>query len=141
MKILVTGGAGFIGSNFLELLVPRHPEHEFINVDKLTYAANLLNLKQIESAPNYRLERVDVADGAAVAAFFERATPNLVVHFAAESHVDRSILGPGESVRTNIEGTMQTLEACRPHWKSKPGLFHHVSTDEVYGSLGATGLF
>jgi dTDP-glucose 4,6-dehydratase len=141
MKILVTGGAGFIGSNFLELLVPRHPEHEFINVDKLTYAANLLNLRQVESAPNYRLERVDVADGAAVAALFERHTPDLVVHFAAESHVDRSILGPGEFVRTNIEGTFQLLDACRRHWKTKPGLFHHVSTDEVYGSLGATGLF
>src|SRR5690349_4226869 len=141
MKILVTGGAGFIGSNFLELLVSRHPEHEFVNVDKLTYAANLLNLAQVEKAPNYRLERVDIADGAAVSALFERHTPDLVVHFAAESHVDRSIVGPGEFVRTNIEGTFHLLEACRRHWKNKPGLFHHVSTDEVYGSLGATGLF
>ena len=141
MKILVTGGAGFIGSNFLELLVPRHPEHQFINVDKLTYAANLQNLRKVDAAPNYFLERVDVADAASVASLFERHSPDLVVHFAAESHVDRSILGPAEFVRTNIEGTFQLLEACRKQWKPNTGLFHHVSTDEVYGSLGATGLF
>ena len=141
MLIFVTGGAGFIGSNFLRLLVPRHPEHQFVNVDKLTYAANLLSLEDIQGAANYRLEKVDIADAAQVAGLFSRHQPDLVVHFAAESHVDRSIVGPGEFVRTNIEGTFQLLEACRQQWKDKPGLFHHVSTDEVYGSLGATGLF
>jgi dTDP-glucose 4,6-dehydratase len=141
MKIFVTGGAGFIGSNFLKLLVPRCPEHEFVNVDKLTYAANLLSLEEEAKAPNYCLEKVDIADAAQVAGLFERHTPDLVVHFAAESHVDRSILGPGEFVRTNIQGTFELLEACRQAWKAKPGLFHHVSTDEVYGSLGAEGLF
>jgi dTDP-glucose 4,6-dehydratase len=142
MKIFVTGGAGFIGSNFLRLLVPRHPEHHFVNVDKLTYAANLLSLEDVAKRPNYQLEQVDIADAAQVAALFSRHQPELVVHFAAESHVDRSILGPGEFVRTNIEGTFQLLEACRQQWKTlKPGLFHHVSTDEVYGSLGDEGLF
>jgi len=141
MLIFVTGGAGFIGANFLRLLVPRFPEHQFVNVDKLTYAANLLSLEDIASAPNYQLERVDIADAAQVAGLFSRLVPDLVVHFAAESHVDRSIVGPGEFVRTNIEGTFQLLDACRQHWKNKPGLFHHVSTDEVYGSLGADGLF
>ncbi len=141
MIIFVTGGAGFIGANFLKLLVPRHPEHQFVNVDKLTYAANLASLEDIARASNYVLERVDIADAAEVAALFGRRRPDLVVHFAAESHVDRSILGPGEFVRTNIEGTFQLLDACRHAWKSQPGLFHHVSTDEVYGSLGAEGLF
>jgi dTDP-glucose 4,6-dehydratase len=141
MLIFVTGGAGFIGSEFLRLLVPRYPEHQFVNVDKLTYAANLLSLESIASLPNYRLEQVDIADAEQVAGLFSRHQPDLVVHFAAESHVDRSILGPGEFVRTNIDGTFQLLEACRQHWKTKPGLFHHVSTDEVYGSLGAEGLF
>src|SRR5688572_25552537 len=142
MKIFVTGGAGFIGSNFLRLLVPRHPEHHFVNVDKLTYAANLLSLEDIAQSPNYQLEQVDIADATQVAGLFSRHQPELVVHFAAESHVDRSILGPGEFVRTNIEGTFQLLEACRQLWKNtKPGLFHHVSTDEVYGSLGDEGLF
>jgi dTDP-glucose 4,6-dehydratase len=141
MLIFVTGGAGFIGSEFLRLLVPRHPEHHFVNVDKLTYAANLLSLDSIASSSNYQLEQVDVADAGQVAGLFSRHQPDLVVHFAAESHVDRSILGPGEFVRTNIDGTFQLLEACRQQWKTKAGLFHHVSTDEVYGSLGKDGLF
>jgi dTDP-glucose 4,6-dehydratase len=146
MKIFVTGGAGFIGSNFLKLLVSRFPEHQFINVDKLTYAANLLSLEDVAALPNYRLEQIDIADAAQVTDLFARHQPDLVVHFAAESHVDRSIVGPGEFVRTNIEGTFRLLDACRqlwngPTWKGQPGLFHHVSTDEVYGSLGATGLF
>ena len=140
---LVTGGAGFIGANFLNLVVPRHPEHTFINVDKLTYAANLQSLAAIADAPNYALERVDVADADAVDALFETRQPDRVVHFAAESHVDRSILGPREFVRTNIEGTFVLLEACRRHWRGAfdSKLFHHVSTDEVYGSLGAEGSF
>jgi dTDP-glucose 4,6-dehydratase len=141
MLILVTGGAGFIGSNFLNLMVPRHPEHHFVNADKLTYAANLSNLSALVGASNYELERVDVADFGAVQALFERRPPELVIHFAAESHVDRSIAGPREFVRTNIDGTFNLLEACRALWKDGRGLFQHVSTDEVYGSLGDEGLF
>lgn len=141
MKIVVTGGAGFIGSNFLNLLVPRHPEHTFINVDALTYAANLKNLAGTDTSPNYTFERVDIADFDAVNALFEKYSPDLVVHFAAESHVDRSIKGPRAFVRANVEGTFNLLEACRAHWKPGEGLFHHVSTDEVYGSLGPTGYF
>ena len=146
MKILVTGGAGFIGANFLDLVVPRHPEHDFVNVDCLTYAANLMNLEALADAPNYAFERVDVADVEAVRALFELHQPDVVVHFAAESHVDRSILGPRDFLRTNVEGTFNLLEACRECWLEGGGaregvLFHHVSTDEVYGSLGDTGLF
>jgi len=141
MKVLVTGGAGFIGANFLGLLVPRHPEHEFVNVDKLTYAANLASLADIAERPNYRFARVDIADAAAVTAIFDEVRPDIVVHFAAESHVDRSIEGPREFVHTNIEGTFNLLEAARRTWQGGAGLFHHVSTDEVYGSLGAEGLF
>lgn len=141
MKILVTGGAGFIGANFLKLLVARHPEHQFVNVDKLTYAANLLSLEDIAQSPNYCFEKVDIADGTEVRALFGRHRPDVVVHFAAESHVDRSITGPGEFIRTNIVGTFELLDACRNLWKPGEGLFHHVSTDEVYGSLGSEGLF
>ncbi|MDB4971663.1 MAG: dTDP-glucose 4,6-dehydratase [Myxococcaceae bacterium] len=141
MNILVTGGAGFIGANFLNLLVPRHPEHTFINVDALTYAANLKSLEGIAHSPNYVFERVDIADFDAVQAVFDKHAPSLVVHFAAESHVDRSISGPRAFVRANVEGTFNLLEACRAKWQPGEGLFHHVSTDEVYGSLGATGYF
>ncbi len=140
---LVTGGAGFIGANFLNLIVPRHPEHRFVNVDKLTYAANLQSLEPVAGLDNYALRRVDVADEAAVAQVFAETDPDAVIHFAAESHVDRSILGPGEFVRTNVQGTYVLLEACRKHWAGRfdGKLFHHVSTDEVYGSLGPTGFF
>ncbi|MBL4683508.1 MAG: dTDP-glucose 4,6-dehydratase [Nannocystaceae bacterium] len=141
MKILVTGGAGFIGANFLNLLVPRHPEHHFVNLDKLTYAANPLSLAAIEAASNYEMTVADIVDYDAVEAVFRKHEPELVVHFAAESHVDRSISGPAPFIKSNIEGTFNLLEACRKHWKPGEGLFHHVSTDEVYGSLGDTGLF
>ncbi|MFN2375927.1 MAG: dTDP-glucose 4,6-dehydratase [Candidatus Binatia bacterium] len=142
MNILVTGGAGFIGSNFLRLSVPRRPGDTFVNVDKLTYAANPANLAGIDELPNYSLERVDIADAGAVGELFERRRPDLVVHFAAESHVDRSIASPGEFVQANIVGTFNLLEAFRALSAGPAGaLFHHVSTDEVYGSLGATGRF
>lgn len=138
MKILVTGGAGFIGSNFLNLFVPRYPEHNFINLDKLTYAANLLNLKSIKNLSNYIFEQGDIANYERVIEIFEKYNPEIVIHFAAESHVDRSILGPAEFVQTNIIGTFNLLEVCRKNWSDslkKNKLFHHVSTDEVYGSL------
>ncbi|HKU40951.1 MAG TPA: dTDP-glucose 4,6-dehydratase [Polyangiales bacterium] len=141
MNILVTGGAGFIGSNFLNLLVPRHPEHHFINVDCLTYAANLANLAGIADRPNYSLETVDITDRAAVRELFERRTPHVVVHFAAESHVDRSIHAPDTFIATNITGTFHLLDEFRALPKGQGKLFHHVSTDEVYGSLGPTGAF
>lgn len=141
MKILITGGAGFIGANFLNLLVPRHPEHVFTNLDALTYAANPLSLTAIERCSNYAFQRVDLVDFQAVRATLATVRPDVVIHFAAESHVDRSISGPRPFVRTNIEGTFNLLEACRELWKPGDGLFHHVSTDEVYGSLGAEGLF
>ncbi len=142
MKILVTGGAGFIGSNFLNLFVPKFPDYTFINLDKLTYAANPLNLKGIEGCPNYFFTRGDIDDYKQVEEIFDKHRPDLVVHFAAESHVDRSILGPAEFINTNIIGTFNLLEACRNHWDNKEGkLFHHISTDEVYGSLGETGKF
>jgi len=142
MNIFVTGGAGFIGSNFLRLSVPRRPGDHFVNLDKLTYAANPANLAGIDSLPNYALERVDIADGAAVDALFERHRPDLVVHFAAESHVDRSIVSPEDFVQANIVGTFHLLQAFRTHSAARAGaLFHHVSTDEVYGSLGESGRF
>jgi dTDP-glucose 4,6-dehydratase len=144
MRILVTGGAGFIGSNFLNLLVPREPEHGFVNVDKLTYAANLKNVSGIADRKNYALEVADIADALQIKEVFERHRPDLVVHFAAESHVDRSILGPGDFIRTNVQGTFNLLECFRALVADhgvQGRLFHHVSTDEVYGSLGDSGLF
>jgi dTDP-glucose 4,6-dehydratase len=142
MRILVTGGAGFIGSNFLNMFVPRHPEHSFVCFDKLTYAGNPLSLSDIDGAKNFTLEVADIADGDVVNRIFGEFHPDVVVHFAAESHVDRSIHDPGAFVRTNVVGTLQLLNACRAMWKgSRTGHFHHVSTDEVYGSLRDEGTF
>ncbi len=142
MNILVTGGAGFIGSNFLRMSVPNRPSDSFLNLDKLTYAANPANLAGIESLPNYQFERLDIADGKAVGEAFSRFLPDLVVHFAAESHVDRSIRSPGDFVQANVVGTFQLLEAFRTHSAARPGaLFHHVSTDEVYGSVEGDARF
>jgi dTDP-glucose 4,6-dehydratase len=141
-NILVTGGAGFIGSNFLNLSVPRHPDRLFVNVDALTYAGNPGNLRAVAGRENYRLERVDIVNRAQVDDVFSRYRPVLVVHFAAESHVDRSIVAPDAFIRTNIEGTFNLLEAFKRHCAELPdALFHHVSTDEVYGSLGPDGHF
>jgi len=141
VKVLVTGGAGFIGSSFLSTLVPRHPEHHFVNVDKLTYAANLRSLEGIAERTNYSFYRADIANAAAMDELFQREKPDVIVHFAAEGHVDRSIAGPGEFVRTNIEGTFVLLEAARKLSNGGHALkrFHQVSTDEVYGSLEAEG--
>ncbi|MEZ5286480.1 MAG: dTDP-glucose 4,6-dehydratase [Vicinamibacterales bacterium] len=139
--VLVTGGAGFIGSNFLNLLVPRLPGSRFVNIDVLSYAANLRNLDPIRSCANYAFERVDIADREAVTDVFARVQPSLVVHFAAESHVDRSIHAPDAFIRTNIVGTFNLLEAVRARVSGRETLFHHVSTDEVCGSLGETGAF
>jgi len=140
--VLVTGGAGFIGANFLNLLVPREQDVRFINLDKLTYAGNPRSLSFLEGRKNYIFERGDICDSALVSRIFETYNPDWVIHFAAESHVDRSIYGPRDFLKTNVMGTLTLLEACRTAWKSFDGkVFHHVSTDEVYGALGVEGRF
>jgi dTDP-glucose 4,6-dehydratase len=141
-KVIVTGGAGFIGSNLLNLLVPRHPKYLFINLDNLTYASNLNSLKDIEHHRNYIFEKGDIADFETVKCLFRKYLPDRVIHLAAESHVDRSIVEPSLFIRTNIIGTFNLLQACKEQWKKNGDyLFHHVSTDEVYGSLGEAGQF
>ncbi len=140
-RIAVTGGAGFIGSNLLLSLVPKYAEYLFINVDCLTYAGNLANLKAIENSDNYCFEKVNICDFAALRDCYEKYSINAVIHLAAESHVDRSITGPAEFINTNIVGTFNLLELARESGKTGPFRFHHVSTDEVYGSLGDTGYF
>jgi len=143
MKIIVTGGAGFIGS-----AVVRHAiraGHQVVNLDALTYAANLENVRPVANSPNYSFVRADIRDRAALDAVFAEHSPDAVMHLAAESHVDRSIDGPGDFIETNITGTFNLLEAARAFWtlKGRPEAFrfHHISTDEVYGSLGSTGQF
>jgi dTDP-glucose 4,6-dehydratase len=142
-KILVTGGAGFIGSNFVHRHIDANPETKFIIGDALTYAGNLENLSYIKDRPNFKFLKLDISDPDAVNQAFEEHNPDWIVHFAAESHVDRSILGPRVFINTNIVGTFNLLEAAKLHWKdnAKGHVFHHVSTDEVYGSLGEEGLF
>lgn len=130
MKILVTGGAGFIGSNFIRYWLEKHPEDKLVNLDALTYAGNLENLKEIEANPNYEFIKGDILDKELVDRLAKET--DLIIHFAAESHVDRSILGPEAFVKTNIEGTFNLLEAARKNGLKR---FHHVSTDEVFGSL------
>jgi dTDP-glucose 4,6-dehydratase len=147
-NILITGGCGFIGSNFVRLALKKLPESRLVNLDKLTYAGNPRSLADIESDPRYRFVRGDICNGELVNQLFAEERFDTVVHFAAESHVDRSISGPAEFIRTNIVGTFTLLEAARKAWLSDPSLltphpsrFLHVSTDEVYGSLGDTGFF
>lgn len=138
--ILITGGAGFIGSHVVRRFLQRYPNYTILNLDKLTYAGNLNNLKDIESAPNYRFIKGDICEPELVDELFNEYNIRHVIHLAAESHVDRSISQPMDFIRTNIVGTVVLLNAARQHMKDG-GLFYHVSTDEVYGSLGEHGLF
>ena len=151
MTILITGGAGFIGSHVVRLFVTKYPNYRIVNLDALTYAGNLENLKDIEEAPNYIFEKVNILDAEALDRVFAQYQPDGVIHLAAESHVDRSILSPLDFVYTNVVGTVNLLNAAKKHWldnpfalnlqPSTPKLFYHVSTDEVYGALGDTGFF
>jgi dTDP-glucose 4,6-dehydratase len=141
-NIIITGGAGFIGSHVVRLFVNKYSEYHIINVDVLTYAGNLENLSDIEDAPNYTFERVDIVDAKAVDALFDAYQPHGVIHLAAESHVDRSIKDPLAFVRTNILGTVNLLNSFkRIHSDFEDKRFYHISTDEVYGTLGKEGLF
>lgn len=140
--ILITGGAGFIGSHLVRLMVNKYPEKHFVNLDKLTYAGNLENLKDIEHKPNYTFVRGDITDAEQMGSLFERFQFEGVIHLAAESHVDRSIANPMSFIETNIVGTICLLNTAKHYWTSFEGKrFYHVSTDEVYGTLGETGLF
>jgi dTDP-glucose 4,6-dehydratase len=148
-KILITGGAGFIGSNYTQYTLESTKDEIFV-IDKLTYAGDLRNLEEISRLPNYEFIKVDICDESRIKELFTKYKFNKVVHFAAESHVDNSISGPGEFIKTNIAGTYNLLQAAYKLWmdgpnKLKPEFkdarFLHISTDEVYGTLGETGLF
>ena len=141
--IVITGGAGFIGSHVVRQFVTKYPEYTIINVDKLTYAGNLENLSDLEKSENYLFEKIDIVDPIAVNSLFEKYKIDGVIHLAAESHVDRSITNPMEFIYTNIVGTVNLLNSCRKHWQNnlEDKRFYHISTDEVYGSLEKGGLF
>jgi len=141
--ILITGGAGFIGSHVVRRFVTKYPDYLIVNVDALTYAGNLENLEDIENAANYKFEKADIMDKEAINAIFDKYSVTDMVHLAAESHVDRSILSPMDFVYTNVIGTVNLLEVAKEKWKGDydKHLFYHVSTDEVYGALGTEGLF
>lgn len=143
-SIIVTGGAGFIGSHVVRLLVNRYPEYHIINLDKLTYAGNLENLKDVEHAPNYTFVRADICDLEAITGVIGKYAVDGIIHLAAESHVDRSILDPFSFARTNVMGTLTLLQAAKTCWEKSAGgyegkLFYHISTDEVYGALRFDG--
>jgi len=147
-NILITGGAGFIGSHLVRLMVNKYPDYKIINLDKLTYAGNLANLTDIENKSNYEFVKGDIVDADFINQLFADYQFDAVIHLAAESHVDRSIEGPMEFIMTNIVGTTNLLNAAKENWLSsspsgriEEGLFYHVSTDEVYGSLGDEGMF
>jgi dTDP-glucose 4,6-dehydratase len=142
-KILITGGAGFIGSHLVRRLVNTYPHYQLINLDKLTYAGNLLNLKDVEHKSNYKFIKGDIVDHLWIDQLFATEQFDAVIHLAAESHVDRSITNPLDFVMTNVIGTVNLLNAARKYWKDDLAntRFYHVSTDEVYGTLGETGLF
>ncbi|MEN8124243.1 MAG: dTDP-glucose 4,6-dehydratase [Bacteroidota bacterium] len=142
-KILITGGAGFIGSHVVRLFVNKYPEYQIYNLDALTYAGNLENIKDIENQPNYTFIKGNIKDIDFINSLFKKYRFDAVIHLAAESHVDRSITNPNDFIETNVLGTANLLNAFRDIWKDnfEGKLFYHVSTDEVYGSLGKTGLF
>ena len=148
--ILVTGGAGFIGSNFIPYFLDKYSNYHIVNLDLLTYAGELDNLKEIEANDRYRFIKGDICDRELIESIFERYDIRGIIHFAAESHVDNSIKDPGVFVRTNVNGTFTLLDVAYKHWMEKPFVFkegyeecrfHHISTDEVYGTLGESGLF
>ncbi|MFM1899231.1 MAG: dTDP-glucose 4,6-dehydratase [Bacteroidota bacterium] len=139
--LLITGGAGFIGSHVVRRMVNRYPGYRIVNLDALTYAGNLENLRDLESAPNYSFVKADITDAAAMEELFAREKFDGVIHLAAESHVDRSISNPIDFVMTNVVGTAILLNAFKAHGNMKSGRFYHVSTDEVYGTLGDEGKF
>lgn len=142
-NIIITGGAGFIGSHVVRLFVTKYPDYHIINLDKLTYAGNLANLKDIEQAPNYTFVKADICDFDTVLSLMQQYEVDGIIHLAAESHVDRSIKDPFTFARTNVMGTLSMLEAAHRYWSSRPEgfegkLFYHISTDEVYGALKMT---
>ncbi len=141
--ILITGGAGFIGSHVVRLFVNKYPEYKIVNLDKLTYAGNLANLKDVEDKPNYEFVKGDIVDSGFIQKLFAEKQFDGVIHLAAESHVDRSISNPTEFVFTNVIGTVNLLNAAKTIWKDnfEGKKFYHISTDEVYGSLGEEGMF
>lgn len=148
--ILVTGGAGFIGSNFVSFFLETNPSTNLVNLDSLTYAGDLINLQDVESNPNYTFVKGDICDRGLIDQLFDKHQFDGVIHFAAESHVDNSITNPGAFINTNITGTFNLIDVAKKHWMSSPfkykegkenNRFHHISTDEVYGTLGETGLF
>lgn len=142
-SIIITGGAGFIGSHVVREFVMKYPDYQIINLDALTYAGNLANLRDVEDSPNYTFVKADITDADAILDIFKQYSPDGVIHLAAESHVDRSITDPNAFVMTNVIGTVNLLNAAKEIWKDnyEGRRFHHVSTDEVYGTLGDTGLF
>lgn len=144
--IIITGGAGFIGSHVVRLFVSKYPDYRIVNLDALTYAGNLENLRDIDQLPNYVFEKVNILDTAELKRVFDQYQPDSVIHLAAESHVDRSIHSPLDFVYTNVIGTVNLLNEAKRTWSALPATlyaprFYHVSTDEVYGALGETGFF
>ena len=141
-KILITGGAGFIGSHVIRKMVKKYPDYLIVNLDKLTYAGNLNNLNEIVNHVNYKFENIDINNVKAIDSVFKKYLFDSVIHLAAESHVDRSISNPDDFIITNVLGTLNLLNACKDTWgNSDNNCFYHISTDEVYGSLGETGFF